>query len=119
MIGKKLTKAVLERDKSRCWHCGSTEVILHHRKNRGAGGSKLLDRPDNLITVCAVYNGLMESDSKIAEQARQFGHKLRSWQDFDSPVFDRPSATWYVLGERGEKWTLRNSQSECETEPLQ
>lgn len=108
-LSKALLKKLQERDKW-CWHCGSTDLVPHHRKNRQAGGSKLLDRLDNIILVCAQYNGLMESDADVAEQARKFGHKLRSWEEFRTAVFDRPSGTWYVLGEEGEKWTSRSLQ---------
>jgi len=67
------------------------------------GGSKLLDRLDNLLLVCASYNGAMESDWVIANQARDFGHKLSSWNDFSNPVFDKPSRIWYFLDDRGDK----------------
>jgi hypothetical protein len=106
-LSKALLKKLQKRDQW-CWHCGSTELVPHHRKNRQAGGSKLLDRADNIILVCAQYNGLMESDADVAEQARLFGHKLRSWEEFRTAVFDRPTATWYILGEEGEKWTSRS-----------
>jgi hypothetical protein len=52
-VPKKVLKQVQERD-SHCWHCGVEEdLVPHHRKNRGMGGSKLLDTPDNLMMVCA------------------------------------------------------------------
>lgn len=67
------------------------------------GGSKTLDRLDNLIRVCSVYNGLMESDSATATQARDYGHKLGSWDDFNTPVFDNTDWVWYQLDEKGGK----------------
>lgn len=102
-ITQKQGKILRERDKH-CWHCGTEiDLVWHHRRNRQAGGSKLLDRLDNIIMVCAIYNGQMESDADVASQARDYGHKLRSWDDFSTPVFDTTNRTWYVLDERGNK----------------
>jgi len=67
------------------------------------GGSKLLDRLDNLMLVCAVYNGQMESDSAVAKQARLWGHKLASWQPFETTVVDVADGVVYQLDEHGEK----------------
>ena len=107
-LSKRARKQLEERDKY-CWHCGvDSDLVPHHRKNRKAGGSKLLDRLDNIILVCPVYNMLMESDADVAAKARTFGHKLRSWEDFSVEVFDTPSSTWYVLDEGGQKWTSKN-----------
>ena len=87
-----------------CIHCGETEdLVVHHRRNRQMGGSKKLDRIDNLLRVCAVYNGHMESQPIVANLARDYGHKLASWDDFNTPVFDTTNRTWYVLTETGEK----------------
>ena len=119
MIGKKLLKMLQARDPW-CYHCGATEdLVPHHRRNRGHGGSKLLDRADNLILVCARYNGEMESNLDVADKARFYGHKISQYQDFGAPVFDTVSGIWYVLGERGERWTLKSLHLGCETEPLQ
>lgn len=87
-----------------CWHCGeNTDLVLHHRKNRQMGGSKLLDRYDNLIRVCQQYNFLMESDAATASDSKERGHKLASWQAFNEPLYDAAAGQWYVLEERGEK----------------
>ena len=68
----------------------------HHRRNRGMGGSKLLDTLDNLMMVCAIYNGAMESDLTIARQARAWNHKLPIWEKENLPVFDRAGGWWYL-----------------------
>lgn len=87
-----------------CWHCGTDQdLVPHHRMNRGSGGRKSLDRIDNLILVCARYNGLMESDAAVAVEARDLGHKLASWDDFSHPVFDQAELTWWTLTEDGSK----------------
>ena len=96
-IPKKVLKLVQTRD-PHCYHCGATEdLVPHHRINRGMGGSKLLDTPDNLMMVCAFYNGDMESVSASAQQARAWGHKLAVWERTERPVFDVAGGWWFLL----------------------
>jgi hypothetical protein len=95
---------MVERRDEYCLHCGATSgLVIHHRKNRGSGGSKLLDRADNLLLVCATYNSMMESDKATMISARDFGHKLQSWEEFSDPVFDQISLTWWILSPDGSK----------------
>lgn len=87
-----------------CPHCGEdTELQTHHRRNRGMGGSKQLDRFDNLIRVCAALNYAMESDANVAMQAKDMGWKLGQWQDFSNPVFDTQQVKWFNLFQDGRK----------------
>lgn len=87
-----------------CLHCGEdTDLVIHHRKNRGMGGSKNLDHFSNLLRVCHQYNGYMESVPEIAAEAREQGHKLESWQNFDEPVYDACMGVWYKLEDDGSK----------------
>jgi len=67
------------------------------------GGSKLLDGLDNLMLVCAFYNGEMETTSQTATEARGWGHKLATWEATNKPVFDCPTFTWYTLLEDGTR----------------
>jgi 5-methylcytosine-specific restriction endonuclease McrA len=100
-IPVKLRKLILSRDQH-CWHCGAVEdLVVHHRVNRGMGGSKLLDLAPNLMAVCSLYNGLMESDARIAAEARGWGHKLPAWEKLSHPVFDVTGASWWVLLDDG------------------
>jgi hypothetical protein len=102
-VPKKILKLVQARD-SACWHCGAEDdLVPHHRKNRGMGGSKLLDTPDNLLLVCSRWNGDMESDAELAATARGWGHKLPVWESLEHPVFDRVSFTWWFLLPDGTK----------------
>lgn len=88
-----------------CWHCGTTETLVpHHRANRGMGSFKALDTLQNVIMVCAVYNGLMESDADVANQARDNGHKLSKFASPTAPVFDMALRKWYYLDEKGNKY---------------
>lgn len=103
MINDPMRRTLAKRDPY-CVHCGDDfDLVIHHRKNRGMGGSKKLDVYENLMRVCQPYNSLMESDSKIAQEAIEFGHKLRSWEDYSSPVYDRFTGSWYLLGVKGDK----------------
>lgn len=102
-IPKKILKLVQERD-SHCWHCGrEDDLVPHHRINRGMGGSKLLDIPENLLMVCAEWNGAMESNAKAANGARGWGHKLSGWESLELPVFDISAFRWYFLKPDGSK----------------
>lgn len=104
-VSLKVKKLIYARDQY-CWHCGAdTDLVIHHRKNRGAGGSKNPDinEPPNLMLVCWSWNDLMESHYQSAELARNLAHKLASWEPFDRPVFDRYAGIWYVLDSQGGK----------------
>lgn len=96
-------KKLRARD-SHCWHCGEVnDLVPHHRMNRQMGGSKLRDGLDNIILVCAAYNGAMESNALVAKDARMYGHKLSSWQDYGEALFDRAEMRWYRLDAEGGK----------------
>lgn len=97
MTPKQFQKLV-DRDVS-CLHCGETERISpNHRANRGMGGSKLLDRPANLIVLCSEMNSMIESNWFHALLAKQYGWKLERWQvPEDEPVFDSRLWQWFKL----------------------
>jgi hypothetical protein len=99
-ISAKIRSKIMARD-GFCYHCGTNDdLIIHHRKNRGMGGSKLLDTPSNLITICAIFNSLMESDADSAAWAKQCGLKLASWQDSEKvPVYHQTLNRWFRLGD--------------------
>lgn len=102
-ITERMRKILKARDPY-CYHCGyDTELVVHHRKNRKMGGSKNLDHFSNLMLVCADYNMDMESMEVAAQDARDYGHKLSSWEDFSDPVFDRCTGLWYQLNDDGTK----------------
>ena len=102
-IQKKILKQVQGRDPY-CWHCGrEDDLVPHHRINRGMGGSKLLDIPQNLMMVCGQYNGDMEGNATVGAQARGWGHKLSVWESPEHPVFDCVAFRWWVLLPNGWK----------------
>jgi len=97
-VTPKQFKKFLDRDGG-CWHCGDfTTAIPHHRLNRGMGGSKARDEPSNVIVMCSMMNGLMESDPIMALMAREFGWKLESWQNpAEVPVFNATQNEWFLV----------------------
>tara|TARA_R110000772_G_C13181560_1_gene428090 strand:- start:437 stop:775 length:339 start_codon:yes stop_codon:yes gene_type:complete len=104
-------RKIRERD-AYCVHCGADSGLqIHHRRNKQMGGSKLLDRLDNLLRVCAELNYAMEADAAIAASAREMGWKLRQWDGFDTPVFDSVQDKWFVLDKQGGKTESNSSDS--------
>lgn len=91
----------LVRDQG-CVHCGETESVApHHRANRGMGGSKARDVPSNVIVMCSMMNTAMESNAKTAEMARDYGWKLRSFEDpAEVPVFYQTLGVWVLLDDQ-------------------
>ena len=108
-ISPNLRKLIFTRDGEACVACGSLQnLTIHHRVNRGAGGSKLFDKPAFLLTVCITCNGLFESDSNVATKARELGYKLFRNQKPPAdptavPVFYKKDGEWYLLNNDGTK----------------
>lgn len=95
---------ILRRRDQWCWDCGETDnLVPHHRANRGMGGSKIADNLQNVILVCAEYNGLMESDAGVANKARDLGHKLSKFLSPGEPCFDNYLKQWFYLNLKGDK----------------
>jgi len=99
-LNAKTRKALFERDSHRCWHCGSEEVTVQHRANRGMGGSKEMDNAANLILLCWFVNFEMEASDKKAREAERYGWKISRYADPTSiPVWHYPSQTWILLND--------------------
>lgn len=45
----------------------------------------------------------MESDSQIAQLARERGHKLSRYEGYDTPILDVPQGIWFILTNDGRK----------------
>jgi hypothetical protein len=99
-LNAKTRKALFERDSHRCWHCGSEEVTVQHRANRGMGGSKEMDNAANLILLCWFVNFEMEASDKKAREAEKYGWKISRYADPTSiPVWHYPSQSWILLND--------------------
>jgi len=82
--------------------CGCTgredTFVPQHRAGRGMGGSKVLDRPANILVMCSLVNGLIESDAKWASAAREYGWKISRWESpEETPFYDLATGTWNLL----------------------
>lgn len=87
-----------------CLHCGQQAPYLvpHHRANRGMGGDKSAgkdkNKSSNILAICTILNGLMESDPAVAEVAREYGWKLNRYQNpTEVPIWDKMMGEWYLL----------------------
>lgn len=98
LVNSKQFRRYLDRDEG-CIHCGELEAVApHHRLNRGMGGSKLRDEPANIVVLCSVINGLIESDAVWALIARQWGWKLRPYEDpLEKWIWYSRVGEWYLL----------------------
>jgi len=102
------------RDDNRCVACGTEqELTIHHRVNRGAGGSKLYDTHSHLLTMCYRCNNSFEADDVSARKARVNGYKLlrNTNPPIDPatiPVFYYWESKWYLLNNLNEKEEIIN-----------
>jgi hypothetical protein len=109
MIPVKKRNIILARDSERCVACGSIwQLTIHHRVNRGSGGSKLFDGFAFLLTVCNPCNVSFEASAEVAEMARQLGYKLPrnvapAIDATKVPVYYQFLGKWYLLDTNGEK----------------
>lgn len=94
--------AVWERDGNRCVACGAPGTDIHHRQNRGSGGTSRPDvhRMSGLLLLCNPCNVGIESNAAMAEQARIDGVKLLRHQSPDrEPVLHH--GRWVLLSDDG------------------
>lgn len=109
MIAQKKRNIILERDSERCVACGGVwQLTIHHRVNRGSGGSKLFDGYEYLLTVCNPCNVSFEASAEVAEMARSLGYKLPrniapAIDPTKVPVYYQFLGKWYYLDTNGKK----------------
>lgn len=98
----------LDRDHY-CLHCGATEALSpNHRAGRGMGGSKVLDRPANVIVLCSSMNLLIETTPAMAKLALERGWKIYRWESPENkPVYDAVNGIWFLLDDNFNRveWT--------------
>ena len=60
------------------------------------GGHKAGNQPANILVLCSLANGLIESDAKEAETARRFGWKIGRYADpAAAPYYDATTGVWW------------------------
>lgn len=102
---KAALKQLEERDGHECsWHglsCGTDVLVPQHRQG-GMGGSKTKHRMSNLVWLCSLINGLIESDAGLAEEARRRGIKVPFWDATTSvPVLYADGRMFYLDDDGG------------------
>lgn len=85
--------------------CLGEAQTAHHRANRGAGGSSVLDHPANLCAVCSVCNGLAEDANAITRMDLiERGLRVEKAAT-NAATLDRAKAT-PIEAIDGERWLL-------------
>jgi hypothetical protein len=79
------------------------------------GGSKLVDSPAHLLTICAICNVAFESQAEIAELAKVYGYKLskNATPPIDPttvPVKYSNDGNWYLLDNQGKRKKITNGE---------
>ena len=96
---------IFGRDSWKCQLCGQEfqdgQLVPHHRSNRGFGGSPISDRPSNVLSLCSLCNGLIESDAVEASRARILGIKISR---FDAEIAHLVPVKMFVESTR--EWVL-------------
>lgn len=67
------------------------------------GGSKTKHRASNLLWLCSLTNGLIESDADLGQEARERGIKVPFWADTTITPVLYPDGRWYLLDDIGGK----------------
>lgn len=100
-----IRKRIFKRDHGICWHCGTDEnVTVHHRTNRGMGGSKNLDMPSNLVVMCSEFNFLMEADLSAFRLAKKKGWKVSKYQRAAEIEIENHEGRTFLLDDMFRRW---------------
>lgn len=99
------------RDGKECvWHgesCGTDTLVPQHRMG-GMGGSRSKHRLSNLVWLCSLMNGDIESDAELAAEARRRGIKVGFWADTTAvPVIYADGDPYWLDdegGRSGQPW---------------
>lgn len=84
-FSKAQVKQIMERDGYKCVPCHvlfgycnspASHLVVHHRANRGMGGSKTANTLSNGVTCCSAQNTAFEASAEAASLARAHGWKV-------------------------------------------
>lgn len=99
-------KKIFDRDNWTCYLCAQEcldgSLVPHHRANRGSGGYKAANTPQNVLSLCGVCNGVIEADHRWAEEARFRGIKISKYDTEKAGEIAvlSPRHSWIYLDER-------------------
>lgn len=96
---RRVLRAIEARDGHVCaWHgesCGTDTLVPQHRQG-GMGGSRTKHRLSNVIWLCSLQNGLIESDPAEATAARDRGIKISQHTDPCLVPVDFPDGLFWL-----------------------
>lgn len=122
MSSTEVNRIVVARDGWKCVHCGTaSNLSIQHRRGRGAGGSKLLNTPDNLAAMCWQSNSGMESDADEKSEASARGwhiDRADPREAWEVPMWRWPG-DWVELLPDGTFYYLRGPDDYREPRPDQ
>lgn len=120
-IPRPMVGIVLDRDNGVCVHCGGWGAsVADHRVNRGAGGSRVLNDPANLVAAHGGCNGsrenatglvlldLIERGIKVRPAATHAASLDRARL---TPV-EYPDGSWWLLASDGTRERVRGGHGE-------
>jgi hypothetical protein len=111
MNGREFARYLARDLRCPCGCVGREDTFVpQHRAGRGMGGSKLLNVPSNILVMCSILNGAIESDPNTAQQAREYGWKLFRWQDPETtPFYDLHDGTWNLIDNNFNRTTTKKA----------
>lgn len=107
---KAVRQAVLKRDNSRCYRCGSEAIQVHHLHYRFRCEDHL--HPESLVSICRECHGLVEYARLAEDLIRKFSYRLSCARKF---IAGQPG----FANETPVKTLSRLLEYKCELEDLQ
>jgi 5-methylcytosine-specific restriction endonuclease McrA len=100
-------RIVYMRDGFACLACGSSQQLtIGHRVNRSTAPKAIKHTISNLVTQCWDCNTRETMNAALAEQFREWGHNLRSWEiPLEVAVYVPVWGQWRLLDDAGH-WRL-------------
>lgn len=81
---------------------------------------KLANQPSNILAVCTGLNSEMESNSIVAQMARDYGWKLSRAEDPETtPIYDAVTGKWYLLDNSYNKKEMQKDTNADYSDPTQ
>lgn len=103
MIPAEAKRIVRQRSGDNCERCGGVAVDIHHRRPRGAGGTRdlTINQPANLVALCRACHSWCESNRVDATSAGWLVPRRSQLTPRETPIYR--DGTWWLLA---EEWIL-------------